>query len=184
MTLQEIITKHKIVDDNLNTFFASLSQEQFTESINDGWSPAEHIAHLIIGNKIIAKALSIPKTMLALRFGKAAKDRKTDSYSNLTNNYKTALSTGFKAPKEFVPKEDKMIWEKDEALNTLQISSARFVESLNKWDDTTIDSYLLPHPALKKKISIREMLYFELFHSLHHRNNVAKDLGFAESWPL
>ena len=188
MTHAEIISKHDVVTENLSNFFTSLSQEQFTAPITanggKGWSPAEHVEHLLMGYKLVGKALTLPKTALALRFGKRAKNRQDDSYETIQSKYLAALATGFKAPQEFVPKQDKIILDADQAMQKLREVSDRFKSSLAKWDDTNLDTYVLPHPALKEELTIRELLYFELYHSLHHRNNVAKDLGLPESWPI
>ena len=188
MTHAEIMSNHDIVTENLCSFFASLSQEQFTTPIvvngNENWSPAEHVEHLLMGFKLVGKALTLPKTALALRFGKRAKNREDDSYETIRSKYLAALSTGFKAPQDFVPKQDKIILDATEATQKIREVSERFKGSLTKWDDTNLDTYVLPHPALEQKLTIRELLYFELYHSLHHRNNVAKDLGLPESWPI
>ena len=185
MTHAEIISKHDIVTEDLSNFFASLSQEQFTTAINDGWSPAEHLGHLLVGYKIVGKAFTVPKTALAIRFGKRPKNKEDDNYETIISKYQAALAIGLKSPQEFVPKEDKMILDTVKAVQKLHEVADKFKSALaSKWDDTNIDIYVLPHPAFEQKITVRELLYFELYHSLHHRNNVAKDLGLPESWPV
>jgi len=48
--------------------------------------------------------------------------------------------------------------------------------ALRNWQDENLDEYLLPHPLLGK-LTIREMLFFTLYHDQHHVNNVRQLLG-------
>ena len=59
-----------------------------------------------------------------------------------------------------------------------QAASRRFAQIqattvLRNWRDTDLDKYFLPHPLLGK-LTIREMLFFTLYHDRHHVNNVRK----------
>ncbi|MGH7601660.1 MAG: DinB family protein, partial [bacterium] len=54
--------------------------------------------------------------------------------------------------------------------------SDRLMGILQRWDENSLDKYLLPHP-LMGKLTIREMLFFTLYHDVHHVNNVRKLLG-------
>jgi hypothetical protein len=39
------------------------------------------------------------------------------------------------------------------------------------WDEAPLDRYCLPHPALGR-LTVREMLFFSLYHNAHHLNLV------------
>jgi len=42
---------------------------------------------------------------------------------------------------------------------------------LERWDDKRLDRYQLPHPVLGK-LTVREMLFFTLYHNKHHASRV------------
>ena len=44
-----------------------------------------------------------------------------------------------------------------------------------RWSEKKLDRYQAPHPALGK-LTIREMLYFTIFHNVHHARLVAERL--------
>ncbi len=44
---------------------------------------------------------------------------------------------------------------------------------LEKFDEIERDTYILPHPLLGK-LTIREMLYFTIYHVAHHKELVMK----------
>jgi hypothetical protein len=51
----------------------------------------------------------------------------------------------------------------------------RLYEILQKWPENDLDKYRLPHPLLGK-LTLREMLFFTLYHNRHHMNNVQRRL--------
>jgi len=40
----------------------------------------------------------------------------------------------------------------------------------------SLDKFMLPHPLLGK-LAVREMLFFTMYHNLHHVNNVRRQRG-------
>jgi len=44
--------------------------------------------------------------------------------------------------------------------------------AVRRWDEAALDRYQLPHPILGK-LTVREMLYFTLYHLGHHAQIVA-----------
>ncbi len=40
-------------------------------------------------------------------------------------------------------------------------------QGIERWSDAQLDRRCLPHPLLGK-LSVREMLFFTLYHNLHH----------------
>ena len=51
--------------------------------------------------------------------------------------------------------------------------------AITRWGERALDRFRLPHPALGQ-LTVREMLFFTLYHNLHHVLNVAARKG----WPL
>ena len=48
--------------------------------------------------------------------------------------------------------------------------------ALEAWDDVDLDRCRLPHPLLGK-LTVREMMFFTLYHYEHHRAIIARRLG-------
>jgi hypothetical protein len=48
-------------------------------------------------------------------------------------------------------------------------------EKLNKFTEEELDKYILPHPLLGK-LTIREMMFFTIYHVLHHQMMTERDL--------
>jgi len=46
-------------------------------------------------------------------------------------------------------------------------SKQELVSVAEKWNEDELDQYQLPHPILGK-LTIREMLYFTIYHNLRH----------------
>ena len=45
--------------------------------------------------------------------------------------------------------------------------NAELLSAVEKWDETELDQYMLPHPILGK-LTVREMLFFTIYHNLRH----------------
>jgi hypothetical protein len=46
---------------------------------------------------------------------------------------------------------------------------------MDKFSEAQLDEYVLPHPILGK-LTIREMLYFTIYHATHHHLATLKNL--------
>ena len=58
--------------------------------------------------------------------------------------------------------------EKEELLKRFLEAKDLLVKNLDRWPKGSLDKYQLPHPLLGK-ITVREMLYFTIYHTQHHR---------------
>lgn len=47
---------------------------------------------------------------------------------------------------------------------------------VDSWTEQDLDTVLLPHPLLGK-LTVREMLYFTIYHAQHHQMLVDRDLS-------
>ncbi|CAN5267722.1 hypothetical protein BH11BAC6_BH11BAC6_08480 [soil metagenome] len=47
----------------------------------------------------------------------------------------------------------------------------KLCKRVNAYKETALDIYILPHPLLGK-LTLREMLYFNILHGEHHRQTV------------
>jgi hypothetical protein len=54
--------------------------------------------------------------------------------------------------------------------------AANLHSAIDTWGERGLERLRLPHPALGL-LTVREMLFFTLYHNLHHVLNVADRLG-------
>ena len=179
-TKQEIVAAFEVEFTAVHDFFAGIAEDTFMTAPAGVWSPAENLVHLIKSCAPVIMALGIPKTALRIRFGWVRHELRT--LAQVRHTYvNEALANGGKASGPFVP----------ELLEPLDGSQARILSKwrekgqelqagLEKWSDQALDHYLLPHPLLGK-MTVREILFFTLYHNLHHVNDVQRLLNQPES---
>ena len=149
---------------------AAVSETQdaiFLQRPNNKWSIAEQLQHLIQSNFPVASALKRPPERLAT-FGQP--DQPTRTYDQLRALYMEVLKGGLKAGGSFIPvvnPED----QKAVLLQNWNNIDQKFQERLAEWPEQEMDQYVIPHPAIGK-FSLREMLFFTIFHNLHHLKSI------------
>ena len=50
----------------------------------------------------------------------------------------------------------------------------KYTERLGNWSEKDLDKYKLPHPLLGK-LTVREMLFFTIYHNEHHLKAMLKN---------
>ncbi|MCK6616894.1 MAG: DinB family protein [Cyclobacteriaceae bacterium] len=154
------------------TFFKSLPKEKFfTRPLAEKWSPAENAEHLALSVKPLILAFSLPRFALRLTFGKPNRPGRT--YDQVVEKYKAKLAAGGKASGPFIPKKLAMRDNTEAVIQQFTDAYKRFASRLNSWADEQLDRYLLPHPLLGK-LTLREMLYFTIYHVSHHHSLVRR----------
>ena len=136
-----------------------------TASRNGKWTPAQHLEHILRAVRPVAIALLVPKWFLRWRFGKPNRIPRT--YDELVQRYKERLAEGGKASGRFVPPA--VPADQVERM-TVSLSSLAhtLTQRVRTWTEDDLDSVLLPHPLLGK-LTVREMLFFTVYHVQHHR---------------
>ena len=145
-------------------YCTGLSEEQFFGANENKWSIAENIHHLILSTSPLIQALNLPKIVIASVGGKSK--RASSSYNELVESYQQHLKEGGKATGKYVPKDGKK-YSMAQSLSKYQMNGTKLIKVLQKWTEEELDQYLLPHPLLGK-ITVREMLYFSVYHNFHH----------------
>lgn len=147
----------------------------FTPQMEDGlprWSAADQVRHLTRSTYPLARAYSLPRFLLLLRFG--ARLRPSDSYREVAERYGRLLETrpdsGRYAPR---PDERRDEERRAEIMAHWRDAVSRLTQSAGTWSERALDRFRLPHPLLGR-ISAREMLYFTLFHTSHHGRQMAR----------
>lgn len=133
------------------------------------WSPSDNLDHLIKAVKPITKALKLPKITLHAMFGKP--EKYSMSYDDLCRRYRDEIAKGGQASGRYLPDQKSPAKDAEEQKKNLLgewISvSGDLVSTAEKWQEEDLDRYQLPHPLLGK-LTIREMLYFTIYHNLRH----------------
>ena len=179
-TKQEIVAGLKMEFTAVHTFFASIDETQFLAAPTGVWSPAENLVHLIKSCAPVIMALNIPRTALRIRFGWVKHELRT--LAQVRHTYvNEALANGGKAGGPFLPEVlEPLAGAQARILGKWQEKGVELQAALEKWSDKALDQYLLPHPLLGK-MTVREILFFTLYHNLHHVNDVQRLLTQPES---
>ena len=140
------------------------------------WSAADHLRHLIKCVRPLSTALALPKLALKARFGMTKQDAR--SFDEVVSLYKDRLARRQKAG-DYAPNLKTLpdsLEYKQELIENWQEVSGKLMRILASWNEKALDNHSLPHPALGK-LSIREMLYWDIYHNWHHLSNVQTRLG-------
>ena len=147
-----------------NNYILSLDKDQFEISPEGKWSAGQNLEHLIRAIKPLQPAFGLPKFILKIFFGKA--NRPSKSYEDLVAKYKSKLAGGGKASGPYIP--PLVHFKNKEALvKKYELQKQKLIRKTEKQKENELDKYILPHPLLGK-ITLREMLFFTIYHNEHH----------------
>jgi hypothetical protein len=117
--------------------------------------------------------LGLPKWLVKLVFKKA--NRPSKSYDKLIEKYLDRLGKGGRASGRFIPGRVEPV-RKTVIGNRIEETVLRLSQSLQKYSEEELDELVLPHPLLGK-LTLREMLYFTIYHVEHHHNTTMQNLA-------
>jgi hypothetical protein len=174
---REIVLALDSLHEQSTAFWRAIEDERFFAPLGEAWSPADNLRHLDRSVKPVAQVLRLPTPVLRLLFG--AVRRPSQSYAGVRSSYHARLAAGQKAgrfappplPPPTSPGETRRALMAKRELRARALGAA-----IESWDDDALDRFFLPHPALGK-VTVREMLFFTLYHNLHHVLNVAKRMN-------
>ena len=159
------------IQENYKTFLdfiSNLSDDLFVKSKVEKWTAGQQLEHIYLSVKPVRQALSLPKFLLIILWGKA--NRKSRNYDELVIKYLGKLSNGGKAPTRFIP--DEVHLEKRPKLKELFSKEiSRLNRKIDNFSESELDKFVLPHPLLGK-LTFREMLYFTIYHVEHHQKSI------------
>ena len=160
------------VASQLTGFCGSLSEVDFFYQPDGKWSPAQQVRHLTIATKTSLLAFTLPKFIVRTVGGKP--NRSSRTYDELVAKYQLKLQQGGKSSKRYIPKPISSEIGKHPLLNAFYASMKKMSSAINKkWKEEQPDQYIVPHPLLGK-ITLRELGYFNIYHTLHHLNSIKK----------
>lgn len=167
-TKSELISKLNESNQRVTKWFADIPADAFFARQGEVWSASDNVDHLIKSHKPIAKALRLPKFTLQAMFGKPEKHSMT--YEELCQTYRDAIAKGGQAFGRYLPDQQSPAnpeTDKSNLLNQFSKASAELISVAEKWNEKELDEHLLPHPLIGR-LTIREMLYFTIYHNLRH----------------
>jgi DinB family protein len=162
-------------NQTITDYFGGLSPEQFFAHPPEVWSVAENLQHLVLTVRPITKAVLIPREKLSKRFGLA--ERPSQRFTEIRDQYKAGLRGGIVAPPQYVPVFDELpadphLGQQKILADWVEISDG-LTTHLENWTEAELDSYQLPH-LLFGMMTMREMLFFTLYHNLHHLDDAQR----------
>lgn len=170
----DIVRELRALHARSRDFWSSFSTPELFHPLGDAWSPADNIRHLLKSNRPVLRALSTPKILLLARFGAGLRPSRT--YTEVRERYLARLAEGVTAGR-FTPKPLAGSEQTEEQRRSLMADldqvSASLTGAVSGWREWQLDRLCLPHPALGR-MTVREMLFFTLYHNLHHVRNVER----------
>jgi hypothetical protein len=162
--LQKLAEGFSLVDETLRKADNAI----FYIRKDNKWSIAENCKHLSLSVKPLNTAFSLPNFAL-LFFGKL--NRPAKNYDEIVNKYHQKLAEGAVATSQFVPEKISVENSKEDLIQELKKINNLFLKKVDDFTEEDLDKYLIPHPVLGK-LTIREMLYFTICHTLHHQKAI------------
>ena len=155
------------VTSQLTSLFEQRSDDQFTAGPLDGsaaWSSGQHLGHLVVSIAAVNQAFKVPKMALRLTFGKP--NRPGRDYDQVVQRYQERLSAGGRASGRYDPNPIPAK-KRPKLIEKLRNEGQNLAKNCQKWKEEDLDRYLVPHPLLGK-MTIREVLFFTVYHNRHH----------------
>jgi len=150
----------------------SLSDSDFLRSTNGKWTPGQQLEHIVKSVRPVNLAFGLPGFLLRIAFGKA--NRASKSYEALVEKYHAKLAAGGKSSAPFIPKAV-TVADREKLSKKLHALINSLIGRADSISEDQLDALLLPHPLLGK-LTLREMLYFTIYHAEHHEKQTLKNL--------
>lgn len=164
MNKESIISQLSLNHQLFISQILSLDEAAFNFSNEGKWNAGETLDHLHRAVAALSRALILPKQVFGLLFGKA--NRPSKNYEGLVAKYKGKLEEGGKAHGRYLPAKIEFR-NRQKTADALQKAVDNICKRISAYSEAQLDQYILPHPLLGK-ITIREMLYFTIYHAEHH----------------
>ncbi len=150
----------------------------FFAKLNDKWSIAENVKHLIVSTNTTTLAFTLPAFLV--RWIGGTPNRPSKTYEELVAKYKQKLAEGGAASGRFIPKPIPVSVNKKKLMQHWENAAAKFINAVqNKTTEKKLDSYLVKHPLLGR-ITLRELCYFTIYHTQHHQQIIKASIAAAK----
>jgi DinB superfamily len=149
-----------------------LSDADFLKPTNDKWTAGQQLEHIVMAVAPVNQAFGLPGFMLKMLFGKA--NRPSRSYDQLVEKYHDKLVAGGRASRRFVP-ASVILDQRNASRMKLEKLVRTLTRRIGGFSEEQLDQLILPHPLLGK-LTLREMIYFTIYHAGHHEKQVINNL--------
>ena len=95
------------------------------------------------------------------------------SYEQIVQQYEEKLKAGAVASTAYVPS---VKYSKDALIKRCKEAHDKYIAGMLKYSEEDLDSLVVPHPLIGK-LSMREMLYFSLYHIAFHFMRIKEIYG-------
>lgn len=183
-TRSEIVERLRHIQHGVSATVRAIPAERFEQGSAQAWSPADYLKHLLLSVKPFAKAVTFPPDALRRRFG--APQRPSLPYAGVVARYEARLGEGiraedyenilpasFRLPEGFVASPANLQVYLVELWND---AHDRMIDGLEGWSEADLDGVAILHPAIGT-ISVREMLFFTIFHNTLHWGDIRAAAG-------
>ncbi len=143
---------------------AAYNEAAFVQMPGGKWSAGQHLEHLVRSSQPVYMAIGLPAFLLRMIFGKP--NRAPRNFEQLVLRYKEKLAQGGAASGRFVPPPVPYSLQRQKIQQFIQVKD-KLTKRVLALPESKLDNCLLPHPLLGK-ITVREMLFFTVYHTQHH----------------
>ena len=173
MQKQEICERMTVVHQQFCALVLSLSATDYYEDQNGRkWNAGKQADHILKSTRPLLLAFRLPNFVLKLIFGRSNRPGRT--YDALCEKYLLKLGEGGQASGPFIPKLQDYD-HREEVPKKIMAVVTRLNHLVQKKSEEQLDHCIVPHPLLGK-ITLREMLFFTIFHAEHHRSSILQML--------
>ena len=169
----EIIQKLNANHIRMADTVKGLNETDFSTAPDGKWTQGQQLDHIYRSLKPLTMAIGLPKFAVRLLIGTA--NRPSRDYQGMVDKYEATLAGGATATGAYVPKTI-TYRQADGLAANVKSNLAKLVSNLHKYSEEDLDRLVLPHP-LMGKLTVREMLYFTIYHSEHHYRVTLRNLG-------
>ncbi len=171
MNIQQLTTQLQQAHQQLWTAAGRVPAAQQNQPFNGKWSALENVEHINKSITPLARFLTVPKETLGAKFGLSGGTSRT--FDEVLAQYHAYLAKGGASTAAFLPSPEAGNLADAVALGTGSLNA--LTAALGNWTEDELDKYICPHPVLGN-LTVREMLYFTIFHAQHHAGSVEKML--------
>lgn len=175
MERRQIIGMLKESHASFVSYIDGLTPEQFSHRYQQKWTAGQQLSHIYLAVRPLVLALGLPKLLIRLAFGKANRPGRT--YEELVRKYQSKLESGGKSSKAFIPKVVTFD-QKEGLIKALNNKTYALCSGIENFTEQELDTLVLPHPLLGK-VTLREMLYFTIYHVGHHHQATSRNLHLS-----
>ena len=175
MERHEIIKLIKEDHSSFISYINGLTNEEFLFVNQQKWTAGQQLHHIYLAVKPLVLVVSLPKFFIRFLFGKANRPGRT--YEDLVKKYLAKLENGGRATGRFIPKTI-AVNQKETISKALNNATNVLCSKIETFTEQELDILILPHPLLGK-LTIREMLYFTIYHVRHHHEITKRNLKIS-----